>query len=117
MTALRVVCALGALVLAGADLLLGRPDGFLLQALGALVLFVVGFGAIAADSIPWRTAPFLCSLVATALAPLALLRITSGWAVGLAALVLHVLGELSARGRLGPPPVEYASHGRPDPTG
>jgi hypothetical protein len=115
-TALRVTCALGAVLLAGADLLLGRPDGFLLQAVGALVLFVVGFGAIAADAIPWRTIPFLCSLAATALAPLALLRLTSGWAVGLAALVLHVLGELAARGKLGPPPVEYAS-GRPEPTG
>jgi hypothetical protein len=96
-TAVRAVCGLGALAMIGADLLLGRPGGFFLVALGGLLVFVVGFGAIAADALPWRTVPFLCSLVATLLAPLAVLRLTSAAAIGLAALVLHVVGELAAR--------------------
>ena len=61
------------------------------------MVFVVGFGAIAADALPWRTTPFLCSLAATLLAPLAVLRLTSAAAIGLAALVLHV-SEVAARG-------------------
>ncbi len=101
MTGVRAVCAAGALVMIGADLLLGRPGGFLVVALGGLVVFVVGFGAIAADALPWRTIPFLCSLAATLLAPLGVLRLTSAAAIGLAALVLHLVGELAARGQLG----------------
>jgi hypothetical protein len=101
-TGVRAVCAFAALVMLGADLLLARPGGFFLVALGGLVVFVVGFGAVAADALPWRTVPFLCSLVATLLAPLAVLRLTSAAAVGLAALVLHGVGELAARGRLRP---------------
>jgi hypothetical protein len=101
-TGVRVVCALGALAMIAADLLLGRPGGFFVVAIGGLVVFVVGFGAIAADALPWRTIPFLCSLAATLLAPLAVLRLTSAAAVGLAALVLHLVGQLSATGRLRP---------------
>jgi hypothetical protein len=96
------VCGVAALVMLAADLLLARPGNLFLVALGGLVVFLVGFGAIAADALPWRTVPFLCSLAATLLAPLAVLRLTSGAAVGLAVLVLYGVGELSARGRLRP---------------
>ena len=97
MTALRVVCGLGGAAMLYAGLFLPRPGGFALEALGGLVVFVVGFGAIAADALPWRSAPFLCSLAATVLAPLAVLRLTSAAAIGLAIVVLEVVGELSAR--------------------
>ena len=95
------MCAAGALAMIGADLLLAVPAGSWSVGWAAWWCSSSASGRSPRTRCRGRTVPFLCSLAATLLAPLGVLRLASAAAIGLAALVLHVVGELAARGQLG----------------
>ncbi len=70
---LRAILLAAGLVALVGSIAVGRPERFAITAPCALVVFVVGAGAIAADAVPLRRIPLACS-IATLLMGVALLN-------------------------------------------
>lgn len=100
MTALRAVIAVLALVAGIAGLLIPQPEVFAFSSSAALVAFVVGCGAVAADALPLRRVPLACSVATLPLAVL-LFRPFSVAPIAFAILALQVVAYWAAR-RAGP---------------
>ncbi|HMN99416.1 MAG TPA: hypothetical protein PKD59_08390 [Miltoncostaeaceae bacterium] len=66
MTLRAILLAAGAAALA-ASIAIDRPERFGITAPCALVVFVVGAGAVAADAVPLRRIPLACSIATVAL--------------------------------------------------
>ena len=92
-----VLLAAGLAALAG-SIAIDRPERFAITAPSALVVFVVGAGAIAADALPLRRAPLACS-IATVLLGLALIGSRGETQIPMAAgiVVLQAIAIAAAR--------------------
>lgn len=98
MTALRIAIALLALIAAVAGLLIEQPEVFAFSSSAALLIFLIGCGAIAADALPLKRVPLVCSVLTVPLAVL-LFRPFEVTPVALAILVLQVVAWWAASGR------------------
>ena len=92
-----VLLAAGLAALAG-SIAIDRPERFAITAPSALVVFVVGAGAIAADALPLRRVPLACS-IATVLLGLALVGSRGETQIPVAAgiVVLQAIAIASSR--------------------
>ena len=96
MTALRAVIALFALIAAIAGLLIEQPEVFAISSSSALVIFLVGCGAIAADALPLQRVPLVCSILTVPLAVL-LFRPFEVTPIAVAILVLQAVAWWASR--------------------
>lgn len=96
MTALRVVIALLALVAGVAGLLVPQPEVFAFSSSAALIILIVGCGAIAADALPLQRLPLVCSVLTVPLA-VVLFRPFSVAPIAFAILALQLVALGAAR--------------------
>ena len=90
MTALRVIIALLALASTIAGLLIPPPGVMAISGMAAILIVLLSFGSIAADALPLRIVPLVCSIVTM---PLAVLVIVQPFSIALvSALILVVQG-------------------------
>lgn len=90
MTALRVIIAVLALASTIAGLLIPPPGVMAISGMAAILIFLLSFGSIAADALPLRIVPLVCSIVTM---PLAVLVIVQPFSIALvSALILVVQG-------------------------
>ncbi len=74
MTALRVVIAVLGLASAIAGLLIPPPGVMAVSGFAAILIFLLSFGSIAADALPLRVVPLVCSIVTMPLAVLVIVQ-------------------------------------------
>jgi hypothetical protein len=96
MTALRVVIGLLALGAGVAGLMIPQPEVFAFSSSAALLILVIGCGAVAADALPLRPLPLVCSIATVPLA-VVLFRPFSVAPVAFAILALQGLAWWAAR--------------------
>ena len=90
MTALRVIIALLALASTIAALLIPPPEVMAISGMAAILIFLLSFGSIAADALPLRIVPLVCSIVTM---PLAVLIMVQPFSIALvSALIVVVQG-------------------------
>ena len=90
MTALRVIIAVLALASTIAGLLIPPPGVMAISGMAAILIVLLSFGSIAADALPLRIVPLVCSIVTM---PLAVLVIVQPFSIALvSALILVVQG-------------------------
>ena len=90
MTALRVIIALLALASTIAGLLIPPPGVMAISGMAAILIFLLSFGSIAADALPLRVVPLVCSIVTM---PLAVLIMVQPFSIALvSALIVMVQG-------------------------
>lgn len=98
MTPLRIAIALLALIAAVAGLLIEQPEVFAFSSSAALLIFLIGCGSIAADALPLKRVPLVCSVLTVPLAVL-LFRPFEVTPIALAILVLQGIAWWAASGR------------------
>ncbi len=87
MTALRVIIALLALASTIAGLLIPPPGVMAISGMAAILIFLLSFGSIAADALPLRVVPLVCSIVTM---PLAALVIVQPFSIALVSALIVV---------------------------
>jgi nitrogen fixation-related uncharacterized protein len=87
-TILRALLLVGGAVITIASLLVERPGVFALLMPASLVLFLVGCGLAASDSIPLRPVPLAASLLAAATGVIVVARADRPIAIALGVLVV-----------------------------
>ena len=87
MTALRVVIAVLGLASAIAGLLIPPPGVMAVSGFAAILIFLLSFGSIAADALPLRVVPLVCSIVTM---PLAVLVIMQPFSIALVSVLIVV---------------------------
>ena len=92
MTALRVIIALLALASTIAGLLIPPPGVMAISGMAAILIFLLSFGSIAADALPLRVVPLVCSIVTMPLAVLIMVQPFSIALVSALIVVLHGVG-------------------------
>jgi hypothetical protein len=95
-TALRVVIALLAAGAGVAGLLVPQPEVFAFSSSAALIILIVGCGAIAADALPLQRLPRVCSVLTLPLA-VVLFRPFSVAPIAFAILALQLVALWAAR--------------------
>ena len=88
MTALRVIIALLALASTIAGLLIPPPGVMAISGMAAILIFLLSFGSIAADALPLRVVPLVCSIVTM---PLAVLIMVQPFSIALISALIVVL--------------------------
>ena len=88
MTALRVIIALLALASTIAGLLIPPPGVMAISGMAAILIFLLSFGSIAADALPLRVVPLVCSIVTM---PLAVLIMVQPFSIALVSALIVVL--------------------------
>ena len=88
MRTLRIVIAALALIAFVAGLLIPQPEVFAISGLAAIVIFLLGCGSIAADALPLRGVPLVCSILTV---PVAVALIVQPFSVPFYAGVILVL--------------------------
>lgn len=99
MTALRAVLLALALVVLASTLLIEEPEVLRVRGPAAILAFVVGAGALAADSVPLRPLGAACAALTMLLAVGVLAQVPAPAAVGAAMAALQVLPGLRRRRR------------------
>ena len=88
MTALRVIIAVLALASTIAGLLIPPPGVMAISGMAAILIFLLSFGSIAADALPLRVVPLVCSIVTM---PLAVLIMVQPFSIALISALIVVL--------------------------
>ena len=90
MNLLRAIIAVLALASTIAGLLIPPPGVMAISGMAAILIFLLSFGSIAADALPLRVVPLVCSIVTM---PLAVLVIVQPFSIALvSALIVVVQG-------------------------
>ena len=90
MNLLRAIIAVLALASTIAGLLIPPPGVMAISGMAAILIFLLSFGSIAADALPLRVVPLVCSIVTM---PLAVLVIVQPFSIALvSALIVVVKG-------------------------
>ncbi len=96
MTALRVAIAVLAVIAGVAGLFIPQPEVFAISGSAAMLIFLLGCGSIAADALPLRVVPLVCSVATVPLAVL-LVRPFSVSVLAFAILGLQLVGWRGGR--------------------
>ena len=99
MRTLRALIAALALVALVASVAIAAPGSFALSGPAAILIFLLGCGAIAADALPFRAIPFACSLLTVPLAVALILRPLPAAVCAAAILALQAVAWRAARMR------------------
>lgn len=99
MRTLRALIAALALVALAASALIPAPGSFALAGPAAILIFLLGCGSIAADALPLRPVPLVCSILTAPLAVALILRPLPAAACAAAILALQAIAWVAARRR------------------
>ena len=90
MRTLRILIAVLALAALVASALIPAPQSFSISGPAAILILLLGFGAIAADALPLQRVPLVCSIATVPLAVLLIVQPLPG--VVIAAAILGLQG-------------------------
>ena len=97
MRTLRILIAALALVALVASALIPAPASFALSGPTAILILLLGFGAIAADALPLQPVPLVCSILTVPLAVLLMARPVPGVLLAGAILALQIVAWWGGR--------------------
>ncbi len=97
MRTLRVLIAVLALAALVASALIPAPASFALSGPAAILILLLGFGAIAADALPLQAVPLVCSVLTVPLAVLLIVQPVPGVVLAAAILGLQAVAWWGGR--------------------
>lgn len=97
MKTLRILISVLALIALVASALIPAPESYSISGPAAILILLLGFGSIAADALPLRGVPLVCSIITVPLALLLIVQPVPGVVIAGAILLLQGVAWFGGR--------------------